>query len=85
MATNAAMISLGDMTDRAKHHVRSGRYDTLDEVVRAGIAALDREEAAFEAYCRKKVQEALDDPRPPVSMEEAFARLDAMKAARIAR
>lgn len=30
----------------------------------------------FEAYVRAKVQESLDDPRPPVPSEEVWARVD---------
>ncbi|MEO5705935.1 MAG: stability determinant [Alteraurantiacibacter sp.] len=35
------------------------------------------EEAAYDAWYRKKVQEALDDPRPSVPHDEAMARVRA--------
>lgn len=85
MAGNAVRIDLGDMAENAERHLRSGDYESIDEVVQEGLRALDRQTVAFEAYCRTKVQEALDDPRPPIPLEEAFARLDAMKADRRAR
>jgi hypothetical protein len=34
-------------------------------------------EAAYDAWYRKKVQEALDDPRPSVPHDEAMARVQA--------
>ena len=76
MASKAVRIDLGDMAENAERYVRSGDYESIDEVVQEGLRALDRQTAAFEAYCRKKVQEALDDPRPPIPLEEALAELD---------
>ena len=34
------------------------------------------EEAAYEEWLKKKVAEALADPRPPVPHDEAMARID---------
>ena len=68
-------VSLGDMTDEAKRHVDNGRFESIDEVVRASLEALAREEEAFDAMLREKIDEALNDPRPPMPIEEAFAEL----------
>lgn len=70
-----ATISLGDMTPDAQRHVDSGRYESIDEVVREGLRALDREEAAFDAMMREKIAEARADPRPAIPFEEAMADL----------
>ena len=35
------------------------------------------EEAAYEAWLKKKVEESLADPRPPVPHDEAMARIRA--------
>jgi len=82
MASKAVTVTLGDMADRAKRHVESGRFSSMSEVVRAGLRALDREEAALDEMLRLKIQEALDDPRPSIPIDEAFVRLDALSAAR---
>src|ERR1700710_688778 len=37
--------------------------------------------AAYDKWFREQVQEALDDPRPPISSEEVERRMDAKKAA----
>lgn len=70
-------VTLGGMAERAQRLVDSGRYASMSEVVRAGLRALDREEAALDALIKAKVEEALADPRPPVPMNEAFARIRA--------
>ncbi|MEO7691800.1 MAG: type II toxin-antitoxin system ParD family antitoxin [Sphingomonas sp.] len=74
MASKAVTVTLGEMGERAKRHVESGRFSSMSEVVRAGLRALDREEAALDEMLRVKIQEALDDPRPSIPIEEAFGR-----------
>jgi antitoxin ParD1/3/4 len=56
--------------------VNSGAYSSASEVVRAGLRALDREEEALNEIWRRKIQEALDDPRPDIPAEEVFERLE---------
>lgn len=102
MATRAnkpITVTLGPLAERVEARVRSGDYASVSEVVRAGLRALDREEAMLErlflpideddpewiAYVREKLEEALADPRPPIPIEDAFARLDAHVAARRAK
>ena len=76
MASKAVTVTLGEMGERAKRHVQSGRFSSMSEVVRAGLRALDREEAALDEMLRVKIQEALDDPRPSIPAEEAFKELE---------
>ncbi len=77
MASNPVTVSLGDMAENARRHLETGEYESLSEVVREGIRALDREEARFNEYLREKVAEALADSRPSIPLEEAFAQIRA--------
>lgn len=78
-------VTLGAMTSRAQAHVESGRYGSISEVLRAGLRALDREEAALEALIKAKVEEALADPQPMLTPAEVSASIEAHHAKRIAR
>ena len=40
-------VTIGEMGERAAARVASGRYASMSEVVRAGLCALDREQAAI--------------------------------------
>ena len=75
MASDPITVSLGDMAENARRHLATGEYDSLDDVVREGIRALDREQAAYTAYLREKIAEALADPRPSIPLDEAFAQI----------
>ncbi|AOG05042.1 ribbon-helix-helix domain-containing protein [Bosea sp. RAC05] len=68
-------VTLGDLAGKVEERVRSGEYGSPSEVVRAGLEALAREERAFEAELKAKVEEALADPRPSIPAAEVFARL----------
>lgn len=76
-------VTLGDLRDRVEARVRSGAYTSASDVVRAGLRALDREEAALEAVIRQRVQEALDNPEPPLTHEQVFGELRAHHAKRM--
>lgn len=75
-------VTLGEMQDRVEARVRSGTYASVGEVVRAGLRAVEREEAAIETVLHQKVQEALDDPSQPLPADQVFAELRAHHAAR---
>jgi len=64
--------------------IRNGRFASASEVVRAGLRALEREEAHLDEWMREKVREALDDPRPPIPAEDVFAELRARHGDRLA-
>lgn len=68
-------VTLGELGERAEARVRSGDYASMSEVLRAGLRALEREEAAFDALLKARVEEALAEPEPPMSLEDAFAEV----------
>lgn len=82
-ASKPVTVTLGDLQDRVEARVKSGSYASVSEVVRAGLRALDREEAALDTVLQQRVQEALDDPRPPIPADQVFTALQAHHAARM--
>lgn len=90
-ANKPVSVTLGPLAARAEARVREGSYSSVSEVVRAGLRALDREEAmldrllppidkgdpAWKAYVKRAIAEALADPRPSIPAEQVFAKLDA--------
>ena len=70
-------VTLGKQQALLDDRLQSGAYESASEVIRAGLRALDREEAALNEIMRAKIREAIDDPRPDVPVAEVFARLRA--------
>jgi antitoxin ParD1/3/4 len=75
--SSAVTVTLGEMGNRAKAHVASGRYASVSEVVRAGLRALDREEEILDNIVKAKVAESLANPGPRIPFDEAIRQLDA--------
>ncbi|MCC6467975.1 MAG: type II toxin-antitoxin system ParD family antitoxin [Alphaproteobacteria bacterium] len=76
-------VTLGDLQNRVDERVKSGAYASVSEVMRAAIRALDREEAAMGDWLKRSVDEALADPRPDVSLDDAFRRVRRHHARRV--
>jgi antitoxin ParD1/3/4 len=70
-------VTLGNLQRSVDRRLESGLYESASEVVRAGLRALDREEAAIDEIMRQKIRASLDDPRPDIPAEDVFARLRA--------
>lgn len=77
-------VTLGAQQRSLEARLSSGDYSSASEVMRAALRALDREDKAFDELLRRKVQEALDDPRPSIPAEEVFAELRRHRAERTA-
>ena len=84
-ANKPISVTLGPFAEKVEKRVQEGRYASVSEVIRDGLRALDREDELFDEILRIRVQEALADPRPPISLEEAFNRLAAKHEARVRR
>jgi antitoxin ParD1/3/4 len=68
-------VTLGDLRKRVDARVKSGAYASASEVMRAAVRALDREEAALKDWMRKRIDEAVADPRPNIPARTVFKRL----------
>ena len=84
-ANKPISVTLGPFAEKVEKRVKDGRYASASEVIRDGLRALDREDELFDEILRIKVQEALADPRPPISSEEMKRRLKEMHEARLKR
>ncbi|KKN80299.1 hypothetical protein LCGC14_0331320 [marine sediment metagenome] len=74
---NSFTIVLGDDQAIVDAKLRTGEFQDASEVVRAGLHALEREEATLDEMMRKKVLSALANPQPPIPAGEVFDRLRA--------
>lgn len=72
-------VTLGTQQARLDARLASGSYASASEVVRAGLRALDREEEALNEIMRRKINAALEDPRPDRPADEVFKRLRDMR------
>jgi len=76
-------VTLGPQQASLKTRLKSGEYASASEVLRSALRALDREDAAFDAFLRAKVEAALKDPRPSVPAADVFKRLRSRHARRL--
>ncbi len=61
-----------------REKVEDGSFGSASEVVRAALRAFQREEeehAERIASIKARIKASVEDPRPPVPMEEAFSRV----------
>ncbi len=68
-------VTLGKQQAILDAQLASAEYESASEVVRAGLRALDREEKAVTEFMKRRIAEALGDPRPSMPAEEVFARV----------
>jgi antitoxin ParD1/3/4 len=68
-------VGLDGLSEKARQWIAQGRFESVGEVVEEGLRALEREEASFDARVKAMVEEAINDPRPGVPLEEAMKRI----------
>jgi antitoxin ParD1/3/4 len=76
-AQNTIRIDLGALRRAVDSRVESGTYATPDEVIRAGLLALEREEAGLNEWLTLLAEEALANPKPSVPVAQVFRELRA--------
>jgi antitoxin ParD1/3/4 len=76
-AQNTIRVDLGALRRAVEERVESGSYANPDEVIRAGLLALEREEAGLNEWLTRLAEEALTDPRPSVPAAQVFHDLRA--------
>jgi antitoxin ParD1/3/4 len=74
---NTIRVDLGTLRRAVEERVESGSYATPDEVIRAGLLALQREEAGLNEWLTRLAEEALADPRPSSPAAQVFSELRA--------
>ncbi len=74
-AQNTIRVDLGELRRAVEERVESGFYATPDEVVRAGLLALQREEAGLNEWLTCLAEEALADPKPSIPAAQVFGEL----------
>jgi antitoxin ParD1/3/4 len=81
-ASNLITVDLGPLRQRVEKRVQSGLYKNAAEVIRAGLEALDREEADnggwSDAELIRLANESLTDPEPCIPAEDIFRELHAI-------
>ncbi len=83
-AQNTIRVDLGALRRAVEERVESGSYASPDEVIRAGLLALEREEAGLNEWLTRLAEEALADPRPSIPAAQVFRELRA-KYGRLSR
>lgn len=68
-------VTLGESQPSVDRRLASGDYESASEVIRAGLRALDREDAVRDEAMREKIRTSLADPRADIAAEDVFERL----------
>jgi antitoxin ParD1/3/4 len=76
-ARNPVVVDLGSFREAVEQRVKAGAYASADEVIQAGLLALEREEAGNNEWLTRLAEEALADPRPSLPATQVFRDLRA--------
>lgn len=67
------------MARMIREKVESGSYGSASEVVRAALRALQRDDEEYAeriASIKARIKASIEDPRPAIPIDEAFAMLE---------
>ena len=73
------LVDLGPFGNSVEERVRSGSYASADEVIQAGLRALEREESGANEWLTRLAEEALADPGPSTPAPQVFSNLRAKR------
>jgi antitoxin ParD1/3/4 len=76
-AQNTVVVDLGPFRKSVEERVQAGSYASTDEVIQAGLQALERQEALLNEWLTQQAEESLADPRPSVPAAQVFRELRA--------
>jgi len=79
-AQNTLVVDLGPLRRSVEDRIKAGSYASADEVIQAGLLALEREEASTNEWLTKLAEESSADPRPSVPASQVFRELRAKYA-----
>ena len=77
IAQNTVAVDLGPFRGAVEARVKAGSYACADEVIQAGLLALEREEASTNEWLIQLAEESLADPEPSIPAAEVFRELRA--------
>ena len=77
-AQNTLNIDLGPFREAVENRVKAGSYSSPDEVIQAGLQALEREESGLNEWLTRQAEESLADPEPSIPAAEVFRGLRAI-------
>jgi antitoxin ParD1/3/4 len=80
---NTIVVDLGELRQSVDDRIQSGAYANADEVIRAGLIALEREEADKNEWLIQLAEESLADPEPSIPAAEVFRELRESELERI--
>lgn len=77
MMVKKSISVTGQQNDWIKAQIETGQYGNDSELIRELIRERQQKEQQAEglAYMKAQIQAAIDDPRPPVPIDEAFERV----------
>lgn len=80
MSEKLSITLPAEMVEVIRKNVESGRYASTSEFLREAMRTWLRDEEEHTerlASIRNRISASLSDPRPSISLDDAFARLDA--------
>ena len=80
MATsrNAMIVDLGPFREAVEKRVEAGSYSSPDEVIQAGLQALECGKSGLNGWLTQRAEEPFADPEPNIPAAEVFRELRAI-------